>query len=191
MFVFLCLCFVFSSSPPYQGGVFAWWRGAGPELDHLYQFVSDYSHQLIVQHQLTHQQTARQDELPRANYFSGRLLISNDFGFTEKIYQPFKGALNAPNFTCEGKSNSWKFSRWECVTRYWTDSISFSLIMFMSRPKSFNPLSILSVRMWELQTFRRKVKIVTVRMSPPSHSRLFNYVYVSTKVSLMHCSSRA
>ena len=44
--------FSFSSCSPYPG-VFAWWCGAGPELDHLYQFVSDYSHQVIVQ--LTHQ----------------------------------------------------------------------------------------------------------------------------------------
>ena len=72
MFVFLCLCFVFSSSPPYQGGVFAWWRGAGPELDHLYQFVSDYSHQVIVQPAANPPTNGKQDGLPHANYAGAR-----------------------------------------------------------------------------------------------------------------------
>ena len=88
---FVTNIFSFSSSPPNEGGVFAWWCGAGPELDHLYQFVSDYSHQVIVQ--LTYQQTAKQDGLPRANYFCHRMLISNEDGYRWKIYQPFKGAL--------------------------------------------------------------------------------------------------
>ena len=88
---FVTNIFSFSSSPPNEGGVFAWWCGAGPELDHLYQFVSDYSHQVIVQ--LTYQQTAKQDGLPRANYFCHRMLISNEDGYRWKIHQLFKGAL--------------------------------------------------------------------------------------------------
>ena len=54
-------------------------------LDNLYHFVLDYCHQVIVQEQqLSYQQTAKQDGLPRANYFYQRRLISNEFQWTWK-----------------------------------------------------------------------------------------------------------
>ena len=54
LYLYLCICIFICPPPsPHPHLVFAWWCGAGPELDHLYQFVSDYSHQVIVQ--LTHQ----------------------------------------------------------------------------------------------------------------------------------------